>query len=104
MNDEFAWWFLVVGIAVGAAIVWLLRGSIAREDADLSARERVAEAAWISRTIESSGGIAPADLVEQVLELHRTYLERASAEAIDAARGDEDMSEFEEGADVEAPG
>ncbi len=98
MNDEFAWWFLVVGIAIGATIVWLLRGSIAREDADLDARERVAEAAWISRTIESSGGIAPADLVEQVLELHRAYLERATAEAIDAARA-EDPAET---AEVEA--
>lgn len=74
MNGEYSWWLLVVGLAIGIIGTWLVRGTLARTDADLAARERVEEAAWISRTIEDAGGVAPADLIEQVLELHRSYL------------------------------
>ena len=34
-----------------------------------------AEAAWISDIINERGGVAPEDLVEEVLELHAEYLE-----------------------------
>lgn len=77
MNGEYAWWFLIVGVCVGAAAVWFVRGSLARDEEDVSAREREVEASWISRTIEDAGGIAPADLVVQVLALHRAYLREA---------------------------
>lgn len=77
MNDEYAWWFLVVGLAVGGALVWLVRGQMARQEDDVAEAERVPEAEWISRTIERAGGIAPADLVAQVLSLHRSYLREA---------------------------
>lgn len=77
MNGEYAWWFLIVGLCVGAAAVWFVRGSLAREEEDVSVREREVEAGWISRTIEDAGGIAPADLVAQVLALHRAYLREA---------------------------
>jgi hypothetical protein len=39
--------------------------------------ERSSEAAWISYTIDERGGKAPTDLVEEVLDLHGRYLERA---------------------------
>ncbi len=77
MNGEYAWWFLVVGLAVGGALVWLIRGQMAREEDDVADSERGPEAEWISRTIERAGGIAPADLVAQVLALHRSYLRDA---------------------------
>ncbi len=77
MNDQYAWWFLVVGLAIGGALVWLVRGQIAREERDVAESERGPEAEWISRTIARAGGIAPADLVAQVLALHRSYLRDA---------------------------
>ena len=77
MNDEYAWWFLVVGLAVGGALVWLVRGQMARQEDDVAEEERAPEAEWISRTVERAGGIAPADLVAQVLSLHRSYLREA---------------------------
>ena len=77
MNDEYAWWFLVVGLAVGGALVWLVRGQMARQEDDVAESERAPEAEWISRTIERAGVIAPADLVAQVLSLHRSYLREA---------------------------
>jgi hypothetical protein len=75
MNDGFQWWLVIVGIGLGAGLLWLVMGRLPREDADVRARERAAEAAWISETIESGGGIAPVALVEEILELHAQYLE-----------------------------
>ena len=77
MNDEYTWWFLIVGLCIGGALVWLVRGQLAREEEDVAEAERGPEARWISRTIERAGGIAPADLVAQVLALHRSYLRDA---------------------------
>jgi hypothetical protein len=89
MNDEYTWWFLVVGLCVGGALVWLVRGQMAREEEDVAEAERGPEARWISRTIERAGGIAPADLVAQVLALHRGYLR--------------DADPFEAGLEMDAP-
>ncbi len=88
MNDEYTWWFLIVGLCIGGALVWLVRGQLAREEEDVAEAERGPEARWIGRTIERAGGIAPADLVAQVLALHRSYLR--------------DADPFEAGLDVDA--
>ena len=74
MNDAWVWWLFAIGLAVGAATVWFVRGTIAREEDDLATDERSLEAGWVAGTIERSGGVAPVPLVEQVLELHRDYL------------------------------
>lgn len=76
MNNEYAWWLLIVGLAVGAVVTWLLIGGPPRGEEDVDDAERTAEAGWISATIEQAGGVAPAELVEQVLDLHRAYLRR----------------------------
>ena len=83
MNNEFQWWLLVVGIALGAALVWFLIGSIPRTDDDVTESERALEAEWISGVIEERGGVAPALLVEEVLDLHRAYLRRTPLEVPD---------------------
>jgi hypothetical protein len=72
---EFNLWLLIVGIAAGAAVMWLVIGTLARNDDEENAEERELEAAWISDTIEQHGGRAPATLVEQILALHRRYLQ-----------------------------
>jgi hypothetical protein len=74
MNDGFAWWLLVLGIAIGVAVVWLTVLRLPRSEADVNEDELVREAGWISRTIHAYGGIAPEALVEEVLELHHQYL------------------------------
>jgi hypothetical protein len=48
-----------------------------RRDDDVDTTERTTEAAWISAVIEHNGGVAPALLVEEVLELHTAYLRQA---------------------------
>jgi hypothetical protein len=79
MNDGYAWWLVIVGIAVGLALAWLVAGRLPRREDDVDEDERIAEADWISRSLESAGGNAPVPLVEQVLELHARYLESGSA-------------------------
>jgi hypothetical protein len=74
MNDGFAWWLIVLGIAIGVGLVWVFVVRLPRSELDVEAPEMPIEADWISRNIESYGGIAPQPLVEEVLELHRQYL------------------------------
>jgi hypothetical protein len=75
MNNGFQWWLVIVGICLGAGLLWLVLGRLPRQDDDVGPRERVAEAMWISQTIEVGGGIAPLALVEEILELHASYLD-----------------------------
>ena len=74
MSEQYIVWALVVGVVVGAAIYWFALGRLPRTTDDLTPAERVAEAGWISRGIEDRGGVAPVDLVEEVLDMHSTYL------------------------------
>jgi hypothetical protein len=74
MNDGYMWWLVIVGVVIGVALVGLMSIRLPRQEDDVSEDERVTEAGWISRTIEEWGGIAPAPLVEEVLELHQAYL------------------------------
>ena len=82
MNDGFAWWLVILGIAVGVAVVWLMVVRLPRSEGDVDDEELVREAEWISRTIHTYGGVAPEPLVEEVLELHRQYLTGAPAEPV----------------------
>ncbi len=67
-------WLFIVGVAVGAVVALVVAVRLPREEDDVSHLERPAEAAWISSVIERHGGIAPASLVEEVLDLHQAYL------------------------------
>jgi hypothetical protein len=95
VNDGYIWWALLLGIAIGVALGWVLIGRSPRVSLDLDGdhafptppawpgatpsdlSERGQEAAWISRTIEEAGGIAPEALVEEVLDLHDAWVARA---------------------------
>jgi hypothetical protein len=71
---EFNVWLLILGIAFGAVVTWLVVGTLSRNDDDVAAGEQATEAAWIAGLIEEHGGRAPVMLVEQILALHRRYL------------------------------
>ncbi len=74
MNGAFSWWLVILGIAVGMAVVWMVMARLPRTEDDVSDDEVGVEAGWISRTINAYGGVAPQPLVEEVLELHRQYI------------------------------
>ena len=80
MTEQYIGWALMVGLAIGGALVWFAIGRLPRSGEEIPLEEREAEAAWISRTITDRGGTAPEDLVEEVLDLHTEYLDRKAEE------------------------
>ncbi|CAN5757135.1 hypothetical protein BH23CHL7_BH23CHL7_09930 [soil metagenome] len=74
MVEQYLIWALLVGMAIGAAAMWFALGRLPRRADDVSLPEIAAEAEWISASIEGRGGVAPAPLVEEVLELHVEYV------------------------------
>ncbi len=80
MTEQYIGWALMVGLAIGGALVWFAIGRLPRSGEEIPLEEREAEAAWISRTITERGGVAPEDLVEEVLDLHTQYLDRKAEE------------------------
>jgi hypothetical protein len=76
MTEQYIVWALVVGLAVGGALVWFAVGRLPRTGDEIPDDERAGEAAWISEAITDRGGKAPADLVEEVLDMHGLYLQR----------------------------
>ena len=74
MNTEFNWWLLIVGIVVGARLVWLVLADVRRREDEVGKAERRFEAVWIADTLRSSGTSIEPDTAEQVLDLHQVYL------------------------------
>jgi len=85
VSEQYIVWALIVGVVVGAALYWFALGRLPRVTDDITPKERIAEAGWISRTIEHRGGVAPVDLVEEVLDLHSAYLSGPALEITDEA-------------------
>jgi hypothetical protein len=75
VNAEFNVWLLVVGLVVGAGLVWFVLLDARRREADVEARERPLEAAWLSATLASEGWDVPPEAADRLLQLHRAYLE-----------------------------
>jgi hypothetical protein len=67
-------WLIIVGLAIGAGLAWLVMLDLRRRDDDVAAAESQAEAGWIADTLRSRDIAADADAVEEVLRLHRAYL------------------------------
>ena len=80
MIEQYIGWALVLGLVIGGALVWFAVGRLPRSGEELPPAERAAEAAWISRVISERGGVAPEDLVAEVLELHVEFLESSADE------------------------
>jgi hypothetical protein len=80
LTEQYIGWALMVGLAIGGALVWFAIGRLPRGGEEIPLEEREAESAWISRTITERGGVAPEDLVEEVLDLHTQYLDRKAEE------------------------
>lgn len=77
MNAEFNWWLLIVGLVVGAGLVWLVVADSRRREADLTELERAGEAQWISATMHDAGRTVDEADVLDVLRLHAAYLAAA---------------------------
>jgi hypothetical protein len=74
VNGDFNWWLLIVGLVIGAGLVWLILADSSRREADVSARERPSEARWIADQLRRAGHSVDDDAVADVLDLHALYL------------------------------
>ncbi len=75
MIAEFNWWLLIVGLVVGAGLVWFVLMDSRRRDVDIDERERPREALWLSRTLADEGHQVSPEAADRLLLLHRSYLE-----------------------------
>lgn len=92
MNDEFNWWLLIVGLVVGAGLVWLVVADSRRREVDVQEAEREGEARWIAEAMTDAGRPADDRDVLDILRLHAAYLA--------AAPPDEAFDEPDAGASV----
>ena len=83
VNAEFNWWLLIVGLVVGAGLVWLVVADSRRREADVSELEREGEARWIADAMSDAGRrVDEADVLD-ILRLHAAYLAAAPPEEPD---------------------
>jgi hypothetical protein len=75
VNAEFNWWMLVVGLVVGAGLVWFVVADQRRREVDIDVEEQVREAIWVSASLADEGHDVSPEIAARVLALHRAYLE-----------------------------
>ena len=75
MNAEFNVWLLIVGLVLGAGLVWLVIMDSRRRESEIDTAERRREAAWLSQALGDEGYEVSPDAAERLLVLHRAYLE-----------------------------
>jgi hypothetical protein len=90
VNGEFNWWLLIVGLVIGAGVVWLILADSARREVDVEQRERAGEARWIAEELRRAGRTVTDETVLEVLDLHAAYL---GAPPPDQAEGEESPPE-----------
>ena len=77
MNAEFNVWLLIVGLVLGAGLVWLVIMDSRRRETEVDEVERLREAAWLSAVLAEEGVEVSPDTADRLLLLHRARLELA---------------------------
>lgn len=75
MNAEFNVWLLIVGLVLGAGLVWLVVMDSRRRETEIDATERPREAAWLSSALHEEGFEVSPEAADRLLLLHREYLD-----------------------------
>jgi hypothetical protein len=83
VNAEFNVWLLIVGLVVGAGLVWLVVMDSRRRDVEIDAVELPREAAWLSSVLREDGFEVSPAAVERLLLLHRSYLEAPPPDGVE---------------------
>ena len=90
MISEFNWWLLLLGLAVGGGLTWLVMAETRRREQDLEEEDLVDEAIWLEERLAEEGRDVSPDTIERVVQLHREYLAVIPpADAADMWRTDE---------------
>lgn len=93
MNAEFNVWLLIVGLVLGAGLVWLVIMDSRRREADVDEIERPREAAWLSAVMAEDGFDVPPEAAERLLVLHRAYLDAPPPDPLPADIGDDEAAD-----------
>ena len=101
VNAEFNWWLLIVGLVVGAGLVWFVVLDSRRREVDIDDAERPREAAWLSAVLADEGYDVAAEAAERLLELHQRYLSAPPPD--DLAPTDDTVNDTEWAIDSELP-
>jgi hypothetical protein len=96
VNAEFNVWLLIVGLVLGAGLVWLVIMDSRRRESDVDEVERPREAAWLSAVLAEDGFDVPPEAAERLLILHRAYLEAPPPDSVEGERDDADLELVEE--------
>jgi hypothetical protein len=74
MISEFNWWLLLLGLAVGGGLTWLVLTESRRREQDLEERDLADETVWLGERLAEEGRPLSPDMIERVVQLHREYL------------------------------
>ena len=85
MNAEFNVWLLIVGLVVGAGLVWLVVMDSRRRESEIDAVELPREAAWLSAVMTEDGDEVSPETAERLLLLHRAYLDAPPPDAMEGS-------------------
>jgi hypothetical protein len=96
MNAEFNVWLLIVGLVLGAGLVWLVIMDSRRRESEVDAIEQPREAAWLSATLAEDGYQLSPEVAERLLILHRAYLEASPPDRIEGDPSWDDQPETSE--------
>jgi hypothetical protein len=92
VNAEFNVWLLIVGLVVGAGLVWLVVMDSRRRESEIDAVELPREAAWLSAVMTEDGEAVSPETAERLLLLHRAYLDAPPPDAAEASDSDGSLS------------
>jgi hypothetical protein len=73
MTAAYPVWLLLVGLAVGAALTWLVLADLGRREASLDADRLEDEADWITDALAAEGRPTSRDSIVRILRLDRSY-------------------------------
>jgi hypothetical protein len=93
VNAEFNVWLLIVGLVVGAGLVWLVVMDSRRRETEIDSVELPREAAWLSAVMSEDGDEVSPEVAERLLLLHRAYLDAPPPDAQPAATLAEDVGD-----------
>jgi len=70
---DYVWWFLIVGLVIGGAVVAVIAMDFSRRAEDVGADELEAEATFIAGQLREDGRAIDAATVAEVLRADRVY-------------------------------
>ena len=89
VNAEFNVWLLIVGLVVGAGLVWVVIMDSRRRETEIDAVERPREAAWLSAVLAEDGYDVSPEAADRLLLLHRAYLDAPPPDGVGGRPADE---------------